>query len=182
MDERAGAFKAVSYLIGNGHRRIAVFDNSGEHGNQEKIDGYKMALQAAGMEFDPQLLVVPRGHDVRNGYWAMETLGGRNTNASAVFTATDSLALGALRFCIKHGISVPGQMAIFGFDNIEFGEHAVIALSSVNYDIDSISRLAIDRVISLINATGDLPSPRVTQVEPDLIIRESTSTTYPRIG
>ncbi len=175
MDERAGAFKAVSHLIGNGHRRIALFDNSGEHGNQEKLDGYKMALRTAGLEFDPQLFVVPRGHDVRSGFWAMETLRSRDAGATAVFTATDSLALGALRYCIKHKIAVPDDMAIFGFDNIEFAEHAVIALSSVNYDIDAISRLAIDRVIGLISAEGDLPAPRVTQVEPDLVIRESTS-------
>ena len=65
-------------------------------------------------------------------------------------------------------------MAIFGFDNIEFAEHAVISLSSVDYDIDSISKMAIERVISLINSKGLLPPPRITQVEPDLMIREST--------
>ncbi|MGA8516020.1 MAG: substrate-binding domain-containing protein, partial [Burkholderiaceae bacterium] len=65
-------------------------------------------------------------------------------------------------------------------DNIEFAEHAVIALSSVNYDIEAITRLAIDRVIGLINAKGDLPAPIVTQVEPDLVIRESTSLHLPK--
>jgi LacI family transcriptional regulator len=175
MDERAGAFKAVTHLISDGHRRIALFDNAGENGNQEKLDGHKMALDAAGLKFSPELFVVPRGDDVRSGYLAMETLASRSAGATAVFCATDSLALGALRYCVKHAIAVPKDMAIFGFDNIEFAEHAVIALSSVNYDIEAITRLAIDRVIALINAKGDLPTPIVTQVEPDLIIRESTS-------
>jgi LacI family transcriptional regulator len=175
VDERAGAFKATSYLIGNGHRRIALFHSGGETGNQEKLDGYKAALAAAGLPYDRDLFVVPRGHDVRNGYWAMETLVGRNTGATAVFCANDSLALGVLRFCTVRGIAVPGDLAIFGFDNIEFAEHAAIALSSVNYDIASVTGLAIERVIDLINAKGDLPTPRVTQVEPDLVIRESTA-------
>jgi len=50
---------------------------------------------------------------------------------------------------------------------------------SVNYDIAAITRLAIDRVISLVNAQGELPPPRVTQVEPDIVIRESTAGRMP---
>lgn len=175
MDERAGAFKAVTHLLSNGHRRIAMFDNGGSQGHRDKADGYAEALTSAGIEIDPALCVDPKGHDVQSGYWAMETLRGRKVDATAVFSTTDSLALGALRYCVKHGISVPDDIAIFGFDNIEFAEHAAIALSSVNYDIQAITRLAIDRVIELINAEADLPAPRVTQVEPDLVIRESTS-------
>ena len=174
MDERAGAFKATSYLIESGHRRIALIHSGGENGNNEKLDGYKMALAAAGLPFDADLLIAPRGHDVRNGFGAMETLSGRNAGATAVFCSNDSLALGALRYCTVRGISVPGDLAIFGFDNIEFAEHAAIALSSVNYDIEAITGLAIERVIGLINAKSELPTPRVTQVEPDLVIREST--------
>lgn len=175
MDERAGAFKAVTHLINSGHRRIALFDSAGGPPNREKFEGYSAALASAGIDVDPVLIVGLRGHDVKSGYWAMETLHGRKTDATAVFASTDSLALGALRYCVKNGIEVPGDIALFGFDNIEFGEHATIPLSSVNYDIGAISSLAIDRVIGLINCKGDLPAPRVTQVEPDLVIRESTA-------
>ncbi|SMY06235.1 LacI family DNA-binding transcriptional regulator [Flavimaricola marinus] len=175
MDERAGAFKAVSHLLENGHRRVAIFDGSGQEGNREKIDGYKMALAAADVAFDDALVVAPNGHDVRSGYQAMEALAARDVGATAVICPTDSAALGALRYCVRHGIRVPQDMAIFGFDNTEFGEHAVTALSSVNYDIGAITKLAIDRVISLINSEGDLPQAEVTQVEPDLVIRESTA-------
>jgi LacI family transcriptional regulator len=168
MDERAGALKAVSHPISDGLRRIALIYNAGENGNQEKLDGHKVALGAAGLKFDSDLFVVTRGDDVRSGYLAMETLASRSAWATAVFCATASLALGALRYCVKHAIAVPKDMAIFGFDNIEFADHAVIALSSVNYDNEAITRLAIDRMIAL-------PAPIVTQVEPDLVIRESTS-------
>lgn len=173
MDERAGAHKAVSHLIAQGHRRIAIFDATDDNGNREKIEGYMKALEEAGIALDPGLLISPPGHDVKGGYWGMEMLMARGTGATAVFAATDSLALGALRYCARKGISVPGQMSIFGFDNIEFAEHAATALSSVNYDIPAVSRLAIERVVSLIEAK-ELPPPRVTQVEPDLVIREST--------
>ncbi len=175
MDERAGAYKAATHLIESGHRRIAVFDGTSERGNQEKLNGYRDALAMAGLPFDPSLVVAPDAPDVRSGYHAMEALVSRNTGTTAVICPTDSSALGALRYCVRHGIEVPKDMAIFGFDDTEFGEHAVIALSSVNYDIEAVTKLAIDRVIGLINAEGNLPDPVVTQVEPDLVIRESTA-------
>ena len=175
MDERAGAYKAVTHLLELGHRRMALFDGATEGGNSEKIDGYKTALAAAGIDFDPALVVPPNGSDVRSGFQAMEALVGRDVGATAVLCPTDSSALGALRYCVRNGFNVPKDMAIFGFDDTEFGEHAVIALSSVHYDIGVITKLAIDRVIGLINAEGDLPTAVVTQVEPDLVIRESTA-------
>ena len=65
-------------------------------------------------------------------------------------------------------------MAIVGFDNIEFGEYASVPLSTVNYAVGSVSRMAVDRLMGLIAAGDTLPAPRVTQIEPDLVIREST--------
>lgn len=174
MDERAGAHKAIAHLLENGHRRVAFFDSASDKGNCEKLEGYTSAMAAAGLTIDPSLIVIPKGSDVGSGYLAMETLCQNDTGATALLTATDSLALGALRYCIKHTIAVPEDMAIFGFDNIEFAEHAAISLSSVDYDIDAISNMAIERVISLINTDGPLPPPQITQVEPDLMIREST--------
>lgn len=174
MDERAGARKAVTHLLNDGHHHIAFLGGAPENYNREKLEGYTAALRDAGLNVDSTLLVAPDGNDVRSGYLAMETLFRRNTAATAVLAATDSLALGALRYCIKHDISVPDDMAIFGFDNIEFAEHAVIALSSVDYDVAGITKRAIEKLIGLINTDGPLPPPQVTQVEPDLVIREST--------
>lgn len=181
MDERAGAQKAVTHLLDDGHRHIAFLDGATENGNREKLEGYTAALQAAGLDVDSSLLIAPEGDNVRAGYLAMETLFTQNAAATAVLAANDSLALGALRYCVKHNISVPDEMAIFGFDNIEFAEHAVIALSSVDYDVAGITKRAIEQLISLINTDGPLPPPQVTQVEPDLIIRESTMLPVQRI-
>lgn len=95
--------------------------------------------------------------------------------ATAVFAVNDSLALGALRYCKKAGIGVPDSMAVVGFDNVEYGEFAITPLSSVNYDINLIAGLAIDRLMTLIEARDSLPLPRVTMIEPGLVVRESTA-------
>jgi LacI family transcriptional regulator len=182
MDERAGAFKAVAHLINTGHTRIALIDGAGILGNTEKQEGYLGAHAQMGLAPDPGLMIDPKGASVAAGFWAMDDLLGRKLDFSAVFAANDSLALGVLRYCGKHGLNVPEDVAIVGFDNIEFGEYAVTPISTINYDVTRVTSLAIERVLELIGAKGELPEPRVTQVEPELVVRESTNRRYPAIG
>ncbi len=182
MDERAGAYKAVAHLINNGHTRIALIDGAATLGNTEKQEGYLRAHTQAGVALDPRLMLDPKGASVATGFWAMDELLGRQLDFSAVFAANDSLALGALRYCAKNGIRVPEDIAIVGFDNIEFGEYAVTPISTINYDVSRVTKLAIERVLELIGATGELPAARVTQVEPELVVRESSNRRYLATG
>ena len=69
---------------------------------------------------------------------------------------------------------MPTDVAIVGFDNIEFAEYAVTPLTTVDYNASRVSQLAVERVIELIHHRGELPSPRNTQVTPDLVVRESS--------
>lgn len=173
VDEWRGAYKATKHLIDVGHTRIGLIEGGGL-GNREKRDGFLHALGEAGLTFDPALSVDPRGHSVLRGFLAMETLMSGATRPSAVFTVNDSLALGALRWCIKNDVAVPGAVAIIGFDNIEYAEHAGIPLSSVNYPVDVVTELAVERLMVLIGSGDELPPPRVTQIDPEVIARDST--------
>jgi LacI family transcriptional regulator len=174
MDERRGAYKATRHLIDVGHRKIGVLDSGNPLGNLEKLQGHQQALQEAGIDYDPALLIDPRGHTAEKGYWAMDTLMTGRKRPTAILTATDSLAIGALRWCQTHNLRVPENLAIVGFDNIEFAEYASVPLSTVNYAVETVSSMAVDRLMQLIAAGDALPAPRVTQIEPDLVIREST--------
>ena len=175
MDERRGAYKATRHLIEVGHRRIAVIDGANpQGGNGEKLEGYQQALAEAGIAFEPALHVDPRGNAVDRGYWAVDGIMSGRELPTAVFASNDSLALGALRWCLKHQIRVPEDIAIVGMDNIEFAEFAGVPLSSVNYAVETVTRMAVDRLMRLIAAGDQLPEPRITQIDPDLVIREST--------
>lgn len=174
VDERRGAYRAVRHLIDIGHTRIGIIDSSNPMGNHEKRDGYMTALKEAGILPDPSLSADPQGHSVIRGYWAMDKLMRLGNRPSAIFAANDSLAIGALRWTQKNGMSVPDDVAIVGFDNIEFAEHAATPLTSVNYEIKLITDLAVARLIELIGAKDALPEPNVTLIDPELIVREST--------
>lgn len=175
MDEQLGAHKAVSHLIGNGHKEVALIDPAPLLGNSEKQEGYLQAHADAGLTVNPRLFIDPKGHTAEAGYWAMSALMARECKPTAVFAANDSLALGVLRYCARAGIRVPEDVAIVGFDNIELAEFAVTPLTTVGYNASRVSQLAVERVIELISHPGELPPPRNTQVTPDLIVRESSA-------
>lgn len=174
INDRSGVFKATRYLIGLGHRRIGFLDASHPYGNDEKLEGYQQALLQSGIDVDPDLVVATNGHYSRHGFFALDTLMSSRNRPTAVFADNDSLALGALHWCHRNGISVPRDLAIMGYDNIAFTEFAEPPLSTVNYDVDAVSRMAVDRLMRLIAAGDHLPEPRITQIDPELIIREST--------
>jgi LacI family transcriptional regulator len=174
MDERRGAYKAVRHLIDMGHRAIGLFDGTQRHGNAEKREGYLQALSEAGIAYDPARWVDPHGHSVERGYWATGTPMEGPRRPTAIFGSNDSLSLGALRWALKHNLRVPEDLAIVGMDNIEYAEYAAVPLTSVNYAAETVTRMAVDRLMRLIAAGEQLPEPRVTQIEPDLVVREST--------
>jgi LacI family transcriptional regulator len=174
VDDRRGAYKATRHLIESGHRRIGIIDTSNPNGNLEKREGYQQALSEAGIDMDETLLVDPQGNSTVRGFWAMDTMMSMKKRPSAIFAANDSLAIGALSWCTKHDMHVPKDVAIIGFDNIEYAEYASVPLSTVNYAADIVSRMAVDRLMRLISAGDHLPEPRVTLIDPDLVIREST--------
>ena len=175
VDERKGAYRAVRHLIDIGHSRIGIIDTSNPKGNREKRDGYVQAHAEMGLPIDDDLLADPYGNTVIRGYGAMDRLMRRAVPPTAVFAANDTLAIGALRWTQKNNLRVPGDVAIIGFDNIEFAEHAATPISSINYEVGMVTHLAVERLLQLIAAPDGLPEARVTMIDPELIVRDSTA-------
>jgi len=175
IDERKGAHKAVKHLIDLGHRRIGLIDAANPLGNSEKREGYLRALADASIPFDPGLVVEPRGHDAAAGYYATDRLMQRDDRPTALFAGNDSQAIGALSWARAHDVAVPESFAVVGFDNIELGQYASVPLTSVDYAVEKVTDLAIERLMELIAAPDRLPPPSVTEIEPDLVVRRSTS-------
>jgi LacI family transcriptional regulator len=173
VNDRSGGLQATRYLVGRGHKRIGFLDASSRNGNLEKLEGYQQALGEAGLPFDPALVVPTDGDHARDGYFALDQLMAGPARPTAVLGDNDSIALGALHWCHKNNRKVPEDLAVMGFDNIDASEFATPPLSTVNYDVGAVSRMAVDRLMRLITAGDHLPEPRVTVIDPELIIRGS---------
>lgn len=174
VDDRSGAYRAVKHLIDLGHRRIGLLNPQSQTGNSEKFEGYQRALGEAGIALDTALVVATNGHYATHGYYALDHLMSTRNPPTAVFCHNDSLAIGALRWCHRNGRRVPQDLAIMGYDNIEFTEFAEPPISTMNYAVDVVSRTAVDRLMRLITAGAEPPEPRITLIDPELVVRDST--------
>jgi LacI family transcriptional regulator len=172
IDDRRGAFKAVDHLARLGHRRIAFFDPAGPMGNREKLEGYLEALRQNGIKTAATLVADPHGHDSRSGYQAMGRAMARRSRPTALFAATDNLAIGALAWCRDNGVRVPDDLSIVGYDDTTAAAFAQSPLTTINYDTRSVGELAIERLFGITEAPGAF-APKVNLIEPALVVRTS---------
>ena len=175
IDERGGALRATRHLIAGGHRRIGLIDGPRSNGNALKSEGFVQAMEEADLPHGGDLAVDPRGHSVAHGHDAFARLMAARQPPTAVLAANDRLALGGLRWCQGAGVAVPRDLAVMGFDNIEYGEYASTPLSTVDYPAEALAQAAVARLQALIAAKGALPAPLTRAIDPGLVLRESTA-------
>ena len=171
-DEYGGAFKAVEHLINEGHTKIGFI--GGTPNVTSSIDrkcGYIVALERNGIEYSPQYESIGF-FNIKTGYEAMNELLDRNLGMTAVFSANDLMALGAIKAIKERGMNVPDDIAIVGFDNQEFAEYVEPSLTTVKKPRTLMGRLAAEKIIDIINGVEINPEGIVLPTE--LIIRESS--------
>lgn len=173
IDDRAGAYKAFRYLCRKGHRRIAMLDGGRALGNLDKMHGAERAISEAGLSGDTIAVFEPAGHSPASGFDAMQRIMASEPRPTAVFASTDSLAIGVLHWCREHGVSVPADLAVVGYDNTEISQYGALPLTTVNYAADEISRIGVDRILKRIENRDSWNAPDVRLIEPDLVIRAS---------
>jgi LacI family transcriptional regulator len=105
----------------------------------------------------------------------METFRARGLAPDAVLASNDSLALGVELWCQREGRSVPGDIALVGFDDIEFARFTTVPVTTVAYPVAVIVRAAVARLIELIAARDGLPPPEQKVIKPELLVRSSTT-------
>jgi LacI family transcriptional regulator, galactose operon repressor len=116
-DDEHGAFEATRHVIGRGHRRVAMIRGA-QGTDPERFAGYRRALDTSGIPFEPQLTAV--GHWTRQGgSRAMRELLALTDPPTAVFSANDLMAIGAMDAAREAGLSMPADLALVGYDDIE---------------------------------------------------------------
>ena len=173
IDEQAGAYDATRHLIDLGHRRIGALFTP-QFQTTEKFTGYAAALASAGIEQDLAIIGASLDHSISGGIETMDRIMTSPNRPTAVFSSSDVLALGALRWAKLRGLNVPGDIAIIGFDDVDAARYAVTPLSTINNDIDALAQRSVARLMDLVDAGGALPTPQADKLRGRLVIREST--------
>ena len=175
FDNREGARQATQHLIDLGHRRIAFISGDPEHPDAvDRQQGYRSAIEAAGLRFDPALLA-PGNFSEHSGLLAVERLLDSRTRFSAIFAANDQMAFGASLGLYRRGLRVPDDVSMVGFDDVAGSVYMVPPLTTVHNPIQEIGELAARAMLSLL--AGERPAVEVPA--PRLIVRESTRAAAP---
>jgi LacI family transcriptional regulator len=174
VDDVLGGRLALEHLLDLGHRRVAYIAGPDSLGQvQDRLAGAREAWAAAGLPAE-DLVVLPTGSlTVAAGRGAGERLAGMpaRTRPTAAFCGNDLVALGLLQQVIGSGRSVPGDLAIVGYDDIDFAAAAAVPLTSVSQPRQELGRRAAELVLA--EADPDHTHQQVL-FRPELVARGST--------
>jgi LacI family transcriptional regulator len=181
VDDVEGGDLAVSHLIELGHRRLAfVGGPMGIVQARERLEGAHRALATAGLPPAALVQLTTTGLTVaegrRAGAWLIGLPAARRP--TAVFCANDLLALGLLQHLTQFGFAVPDDVAIVGYDDIEFAAAAAVPLTSVRQPRHLLGRTGAELLLEEDAAKAGKASHAHRQVQftPELVVRESTRT------
>jgi LacI family transcriptional regulator len=171
VDDVAGGVLAGQHLVEQGHTRIAMVNGPTVLVQcREREEGFRAALEA--VDRTPSVLEVD-ALTVDSGRDASARILGLDPRPTAVFCANDLLALGVLQAMVAGGVRVPEEMAIVGYDDIEFASAAAVPLTSVRQPAVRLGRTAAKLLIA--ETAGDESHEHQTVVyTPELVVRQST--------
>lgn len=174
IDDRAGAREAAQHLVDLGHRDIAVLAGpSASSASSERTAGFRETLAEAGIEPSPES-VLECSLTVEGGYRAaQQLLGSRDRAPGAVMCGNDLIALGAVDAFIEHGLSVPGDISVTGYDDIWFASSRLVQLTTVRQPRHEMGRAAVSLALERLADPG-LP-PRETIMQHALVVRRTTA-------
>ena len=171
VDNVDGIASMVAELVRLGHRHIAFLAGpTWLYVARRRLDGYRRGLAQAGLPFDERL-VVSTAFDRDGGALAVDTLLAGAAPFTAVCSANDLLALGALQRLAELGIAVPSDVSVAGFDDIQTAAIASPGLSTVRLPLQEIGRRGFGFAERLL--AGDRPDSEVLPTE--VVMRDSTA-------
>jgi LacI family transcriptional regulator len=172
-DSASGIGSAMRHLHDLGHRRIATITGmlDKKPGN-DRLRAYRSELQALGLGYRDEYVAYGDFY-VETGHRAMARLLELDEPPTAVVTASDLMALGAIRAVAEAGLSVPNDVSIVGFDDIQLAGHVHPPLTTLRQDKAGLGAEAGRALIALIDGKTDLPEAVTLPVE--LIVRGSTA-------
>ena len=169
-DNLQGGRLVGEHLLALGRRRIAFLGDASTHYPEffDRYRGCDAALQAAGLAMDPALQIDAQSSE-DDGYGAAQALIARGQAFDAVFAASDLIAIGALRALAEHGLRVPEDVSVAGFDDIPAARFTTPALTTVAQDTSSAGAMLVETLMALID--GEPAASRMLPAR--LVLRQS---------
>ena len=172
IDNAKAGRDAVNCLIEKGHRRIGLISTTTR--SQSSVDrekGYRQALEQHGIEYDERLVWLGN-YDCLSGTEGCKRLLELSDPPTAIFSISDMIAIGAMKYAMSKGMTVGKDIMFIGFDNIAYSEIFVPQLSTVEQPCYAQGRAVVERLIG--NMKGETVDKGLYTLPHRLILREST--------
>ena len=170
VDDRAAARTAVSHLIAQGHRKIAVLGGpTTSYPSRMRRLGAQDAMEDAGLTFDDRLYGLSN-YDFESAYHAMNSLLARRAEFTALFAMSDVIAFGAIRALVSAGFRVPEDVSVIGFDGISMSRYSVPEMTTIVQPGEQIALQSIELLVRQIEHGA--PAQKIT-LQPELQVGES---------
>jgi DNA-binding LacI/PurR family transcriptional regulator/DNA-binding transcriptional regulator YhcF (GntR family) len=171
-DVEGAAYQSTRHLLEHGHKKIALITAPLDWENVVPCyQGFQRALTENGISLESDLITEVPDFKPESGYEGARELLIREKSPSAVFITADGLAIGALQAFANSGVSVPGDMAITSFNNIEAAALVKPGLTTTTFPAYELGTLAVQRLQDIL--TGQEVEEGQTIVESQLVIRQS---------
>src|SRR5215208_1199415 len=171
-DHQLGGCLATQHLLELGHTRIAcIAGPSSITPSAERITGYRNALEEAGLAAD-ETLILRGDYHAQSGMEMSHAILRMEPRPTAIFAMNDLMALGALRAAAEEGCSVPGDLAVVGYDDLELAHFTNPPLTTIAQPKKEIGAQAISLLVDRMSRRDRSPSRIV--LPPELIVRRST--------
>jgi LacI family transcriptional regulator len=174
LDQYKGAYLGAKHLIERDHQKIAyctggLFDEQGK--DKDRNQGFQKALKDVGIELNPKWIFVNR-HTIEDGKQVLRQILEMDDRPTAVFTGSDEIAAGMMIEAKEHGLIVPDDIAIIGFDDQPIAEMLDPKLTTIRQSVDQMGEKAVEVIIEMLNN----PEMEIENYELpiELVVRKST--------
>ena len=171
IDNYKAAYDVTEYLIHKGHKRIAFISSQNNFlSTRLRESGYIQALKDYSLEYDENLMI--RGdYSFQSGYLSTNILMSLSNPPTAIFAISDVVAAGAIQALYQLGKNVPGDVAVFGFDDIDLAKQLTPPLSTVAQPLESIGSLAAK---TMLDKLAGKKAPNEIILPYELMLRSSS--------
>ncbi|MEU8122294.1 LacI family DNA-binding transcriptional regulator [Spirillospora sp. NPDC049024] len=168
----SGGLAATRHLIDLGHRRIAIITGPADMlCSVARLDGFRSAMGMAGLEVDPSLVAYGDFH-VQGGFERAAEMLARPDRPTAIFAGSDLQALGVLEAARVHGLRVPDDLSVVGYDDVAVAPWASPALTTVHQPLRQMAESAAQIILSV---RADEPVATRMELSTSLVVRKSTA-------
>jgi LacI family transcriptional regulator len=162
VNDRHAAYTAVEYLINKGHRKIGMISGNKHDpiAGQPRIEGYREALMSNNIPVNENYIVSAKGFSFKDGFENLPRLLHAAPDITAIFAASDEMAMGIISAAYNLGIKIPDDLSVIGYDNLPLGEMSIPPLTTVEQPLEEMGEMAANMLFTMME-TGKIMESRI---------------------